>query len=78
MPLFLKTVRSVWTFGQKLALECTKLMKVGLFLDLDTTDVNEKDVSQLHFGIIEGLATSLCQSSKIVYSSWICIIGTCS
>ena len=62
MPLVLKTVRSVWTFGQKLALECTKLMKVGLFLDLDTTDVNEKDVSQLHFGIIEGLATSLCQA----------------
>ena len=38
MPLFLKTVRGVCKFCQQLALECTKLMKVGLFLELDTLD----------------------------------------
>ena len=54
MPLVLKTVGSVWKFCQKLPLECTKLMKVVIFLELelDTTDVNGKDVAQLHFGII--------------------------
>ena len=30
-----------------------KLMKVGIFLELDTTNVNDKDVAQVHFGIIE-------------------------
>ena len=38
MPLFLKTLRSVCKFCQQLALECTKLMKVGIFLELDTLD----------------------------------------
>ena len=38
MPLFLKTVRGVCKFCQQLALECTKLMKVAIFLDLDTLD----------------------------------------
>ena len=38
MPLFLKTVRGVCKFCQQLALECTKLMKVGIFLELDTLD----------------------------------------
>lgn len=28
----------------------------------------------MHFGIIEGLVTSLCQAFKLVYSSWICIM----
>ena len=36
MPLFLKSVRGVYKFCQQLALECTKLMKVGIFLELDT------------------------------------------
>ena len=71
MPLFLKTVRGVCKFCQQLALECTKLMKVGIFLELDTLDSY-----LVHFGIIEGLVTSLCQASKSVYSLWICIIGT--
>ena len=52
------------------ALEYTKLMKVGIFETLDSYPV--------HFGIIEGLVTSLCQVSKPVYSLKICIIGTCS
>ena len=38
MPLFLKTVRGVCKFCQQLALEYTKLMKVGIFLELDTLD----------------------------------------
>ena len=38
MLLFLKTVRGVCNFCQQLALECTKLMKVGIFLELDTLD----------------------------------------
>lgn len=29
----------------------------------------------MHFGIIEGLVTSLCQAFKLVYSSWICIMA---
>ena len=36
MPLFLKTVRGVYKFCHQLAPECTKLMKVGIFLELDT------------------------------------------
>ena len=28
-------------------------MKVGIFLELDTTDVNDKDVAQVHFDTIE-------------------------
>ena len=55
------------------ALECTKLIKVGIFLKLNTSDSYP-----VHFGIIEGLFIILCQASKLVYSSWICIIGTCS
>ena len=51
------------------ALECTKLMKVGIFLKLDTLDS-----FPVHFGIIKGLITSLCQALKLVNSSWICII----
>ena len=35
------------------ALECTKLVKVGIFLELDTLDWYP-----VHFGIIEGLVTS--------------------
>ena len=38
MPLFLKSVRGVCKFCQQLALECTKLMKVGVFLELDILD----------------------------------------
>ena len=38
MPLFLKTVRGVWAFCQQPTLECTKLMKVGIFWELDTLD----------------------------------------
>ena len=38
MPLFLKTVRGVCKFCQQLAPECTQLMKVGIFLGLDTLD----------------------------------------
>lgn len=29
----------------------------------------------MHFGIIEGLVTSLYQAFKLVYSSWICIMA---
>ena len=36
MPLFLKTVRGLCKFCQQLALECTKLMKVAIILELDT------------------------------------------
>ena len=54
------------------ALECTKLMKVGIFLELDALDLYP-----VHFGLIESLITSLCQVSKLVYSLWICIFGTC-
>ena len=36
MPLFLKTVRSVCKFCQQLALEGTKLIKLGTFQELDT------------------------------------------
>ena len=32
MPLFLKTVIGVCKFSQQLALECTKLIKVGIYL----------------------------------------------
>ena len=53
-------------FCQRLALECTKVMKVGLFLELDTLGLP----SAFWFNI-EGLATSLCQASKLVYSAWI-------
>ena len=42
------------------ALECTKLMKVGIFLKLNTLELYP-----VHFGIIEGLVTSLCQASKL-------------
>ena len=38
MPLFLKTVRSACKFCQQLSLELTKLMKVAIFLELDTLD----------------------------------------
>ena len=44
---------SIRKFCQKIFLECTKLMKVGIFLELDTTDVNDKDVAQAHFDTIE-------------------------
>ena len=40
MPLFPKTVRGVGKFCLQLALECTKLMKVGIFLELDTLDLH--------------------------------------
>ena len=53
MSLFLKTVRSVCNFCQKLALEYTKVMKVGIFLELDTLDSDP-----VHFGITERLITS--------------------
>ena len=36
MPLFLKTARSVCKFCQQLALEGTKLIKLGIFQELDT------------------------------------------
>ena len=36
MHLFLKTARGACKFCQQLTLECTKLMKVGIFLELDT------------------------------------------
>ena len=39
-------------------------VKVGIFLELDTLDSYP-----VHFGIIEGLVTFLCQASKIAYSS---------
>ena len=52
MPLFLKTVRPVCKFCQKLALEYTKVMKVGIFLELDTLDSYP-----VPFGITEGLTT---------------------
>ena len=54
MPLFLKTAGGVCKFCQQLALEFTKLMKVGIFLELVTLDSYPVD-----FGIIEGLVTSL-------------------
>ena len=54
MPLFLKTVTSVCKFCQKLVLESTKLMKVGIFLELDTLDSYP-----VRFDIIEGMVTSL-------------------
>ena len=38
MPRFLKTVRGACKFFQQLALECTKLIKVGIFLELDKLD----------------------------------------
>ena len=38
MRLFLKTVRSVCKCYQQLALECTKLVKVGKFLERDILD----------------------------------------
>ena len=36
MQSFLKTVRIVCKFCQQLALECKKLMKMGIFLELDS------------------------------------------
>ena len=57
MPLLLKTVKSVRKFCQQLALESTKVMKVGIFLELDTLDLYP-----VHFGIIDGLVTSFCQA----------------
>ena len=62
MPLFLKLREVYANFVRQLALECTKLMNVGIFLELDILD-------SMHLGIIEGLATSLCQASKLVYRS---------
>ena len=38
MPLVLKTVTGVCKFCRELALECTKLMKGGTFLEIDTLD----------------------------------------
>ena len=38
MPLFLKAVKGACKFCQQFALECTKLMKMGKFLELDTLD----------------------------------------
>ena len=64
MSLFLKIVKSVMqTLPATSAPEYTKLMKVGIVLELDTLDTYLE-----HFGIIEGLVTSLCQASKLVHS----------
>ena len=43
----------------ELALECTKLIKVGIFWKLDTLDSYP-----VHFGVIEGLVISLYQTSN--------------
>ena len=57
--MFLKSVRIVRKFCPQLALECTKLIKVGIFYELDTLDSYPA-----HFGVIEVLVTSLYQASK--------------
>ena len=41
-------------------LECIKLIKAGMFKELDSLDSYP-----VHFGIIEGLVTSLCLASKL-------------
>ena len=61
MPLFLKTEKCMQILPAASALEYTKLLKVGIFLELDTLDSHP-----MHFGIIEGLVTSLCQAYKLV------------
>ena len=58
MLLFLKTTKSVRKFCQQLQPECTKLIKTGIFQELGSLGSYP-----LHFGIIEGLVTSLCQAS---------------
>ena len=59
MPLFLKTVRGVCKFCQQLALECTKLMKVAIFLEFDTLDsysVHFARLPSLYIVIVRGFA----------------------
>ena len=58
MLLFLKTAKSVRKFCQQLEPECTKLIKTGIFQELGSLGSYP-----LHFVIIEGLVTSLCQAS---------------
>ena len=54
--------KGVCKFCQELAQECTKLIKAGSFEELHTLDSYPG-----HFGIIEGVVTSLCHASKLVY-----------
>ena len=56
MPLFLKTVRGVCKFCQQLALECTQLMKVGIFLELDTLDYPVHFARVLSLFMVHGFA----------------------
>ena len=58
--------KGVCKFCQQVAQECTKLIKAGSFEELDTLDSYPG-----HFGIIEGVVTSLCHASKLVYGAWI-------
>ena len=62
--------KGVFKFCQQLAQEYIELMKAGSFEELDTLDSYPG-----HFGIIEGVVTSLCHDSKLVYGAWICIMG---
>ena len=52
--MFLKAVRGVCKFCQQLTLECTKLMKVGIFLELDTSHCT-LDSYPVHFARLPSL-----------------------
>ena len=56
MPLFLKTVRGVCKSCEQLAPECTKLMKVGIFLELDTLDSYPVHFARLPASLVRGFA----------------------
>ena len=59
MLLFLKNVRSVCKFCQQLALERTKLMKVGIFQELDTFRLEPS-----MFSMLLGFGSSIAGSLK--------------
>ena len=52
--------KGVCKFCRQLDQECTKLIKAGSYEELDTLDSYPG-----HFGIIEGMVTSLCHASKL-------------
>ena len=53
MPLFLKTVKGVCKFCQQLALECTKLMKVGIFLEPEAYHPEQGDMLLLELDTLD-------------------------
>ena len=56
MPLFLKTEKCMQILPAASALECTKLMKVGIFFG--TWELDTLDLYPVHLSIIKGLVTS--------------------